>query len=106
MDIFDLDRFHTLEQLFVNHVSDPLFYENGILFLWLIQSHAQGRPGSAALGEEDPDGRDLLPVLECFLDHATGFFRYLKHGFPPLQIRFYQKPLWSENIITKLVRQR
>ena len=70
----DLDGFHLLQELLVHDVGNSALVENLVVFFRLIQSHAQGGPRSAALGENDPDGRDLLPVCEMLLDHFAGFF--------------------------------
>ena len=79
IDKIYIDRLHLLQELLVHEIGNSVLLKEFIIFFWLIQSHAQGGPGSAALSEENPDNRVFLLVLEEFLDLFICLFSYLQH---------------------------
>ena len=83
----DLNRLHLFIQPGVNCKLDSTFLKNLIVFLRLIQSHAQWGPRSPTLGEIDPNGWDRFAILEMFFDCSWCLLGYLEHPLPPVGIQ-------------------
>jgi len=74
------DRFDFFEQLFFDHKCDASISKNGIIFLWLVQSHPK-RLSASPIIQDDSDRKRLGLLFQNILDHFTRFFGYLKHVF-------------------------
>ena len=74
------ERFYLLKKLLVDEVSDAVFFHDLVIPFWLVQSHSQRGTGSPTLGEENPNDRFVLPVLEEFLYFFVSFFCDLEHS--------------------------
>jgi len=96
-----LDRFDLVVETLVDEVGHSAFRKHGIVVARLVQSHAQGGPGSATLHELDPNRRNCGFVLEGFLDHLGGRCRNFKHV--PLPWSFFD--LTIPNILTYFLRK-
>jgi hypothetical protein len=87
IDIIDLNGLYPLKEVLADEKSNPLLTKNLVIFAWFIQNQAQRGPRSATLVMDDPDRRDLLLILEGFLDHFSRFLRNIKHRSPPVKNR-------------------
>jgi len=78
-DKIDLNRFYLFEQALIHKVRNILFGKNVVIFLWLIQSHAQTGARSAALEVLNPDRGNFFVILKGLFDHLTRHLRHFEH---------------------------
>ena len=79
-DKVDTDGAGLLKEIFVDQKGNAVAFHNLVIVFRLIQSHAQRGPGSAPLGQKDPDRLYFVLSLKKLLNHFVGLFRHLKHG--------------------------
>jgi len=74
----DADRFGLFQEFLIYRESDVLFRQDGIIFLWLIQSHCQRFRASAGLRYDSDHTRSLL-IFHEFLNSFRCFLRDFDH---------------------------
>jgi hypothetical protein len=75
----DLDLTAVVDQAFIHEKLQSIEIEDFVVFFWLIQSQAQGGPGSATLHDGNTNGGVNIVLRQIFFEIFLCQFGYFQH---------------------------